>query len=337
MEIEPSPEVNVLYGANGAGKTSVLEALVVLSRGRSFRTTQAGELFGPEGKSFHIFAETQAAKGQKLRLGLQRTGKHWRARKDGQELSQLSQLTRALPLVLMEPNTHLLVSGPPETRRKYLDWGLFHVEHAFLDIFRRYSRILKQRNAALRFHQLDVIESIDGVFTELGSQLTQMRQAHSERVASHVSSLLSELSPDLHTVTVRYDPGWSGDSLKEALSQGMEADLHRGITGAGPHRADVVITLGEKLARSVLSRGEQKVLSSAFILSQAEILRSSGEDPVVLLDDLASEFDEGHFQSVVARARDMGGQIWITGTRTTDMPAKSALFHVEHGKVRKMV
>lgn len=337
VEIEPSPEINILYGPNGAGKTSVIEALVVLSRGRSFRTTQASELFGPTGKSFHIFAETHSTDGNMFRLGLQRTGKHWRARKDGQELSQLSHLTRVLPLVLMEPNTHLLVSGTPEFRRKYLDWSLFHVEQGFLDVYRRYSRALKQRNAALRSNQLDVVGSIDEVFAELGERLTQMRHNHSRKVALHVIRLLSELSPELQTVTLGYDPGWHGASLKTALSKGIEADVHRGVTGSGPHRADLVMTLEGKPARSVLSRGEQKILSSALVLSQAEILRSCGEDPVVLLDDLASEFDEMHLQSVVSKARETGGQVWITGTRKIDLPENSVLFHVEHGKVRRMV
>ena len=116
VDIEPSPTLNILFGANGAGKTSVLESLVVLSRGRSFRTNQANELIGPEGNSFRVFAESSNHARKTIRLGLERSGKHWRARKNGDDLSQLSQLTRDLPLVLMEPNSHLLVSGPPEVR-----------------------------------------------------------------------------------------------------------------------------------------------------------------------------------------------------------------------------
>ena len=146
VDIEPDPNLNILFGANGAGKTSVLESLVVLSRGRSFKTNQANELTGPEGDSFRVFAETVNHSNKITRMGLERSGKHWRARKNGKDLSQLSQLTRDLPVVMMEPNSHLLVSGPPETRRKYLDWGMFHVEQEFLGTWRRFSKILKQRN-----------------------------------------------------------------------------------------------------------------------------------------------------------------------------------------------
>ena len=114
-------------------------------------------------------------------MGLERSGKQWRARINGRELNQLSTLLRELPLVLMEPNSHLLVSGSPETRRRYLDWGMFHVEHEYLNTWKRFSKILKQRNAALRSGQASVLDSIDEVFIELGLRLGGFREKHSSR------------------------------------------------------------------------------------------------------------------------------------------------------------
>lgn len=337
MSIDPDPGLNVFYGGNGAGKTSILEALVVLSRGRSFRTNQASELFGSEGKNFTVFAETQSEEGKTLRLGLERSGRHWRARKDGAELKQLSQLTRVMPLVLMEPNSYLLVSGAPEVRRKYLDWGMFHVEQGFLGIYRKYSRILKQRNAALRLKKLDVIESIDDVFSGLGVQLTDARRTHAAALAARLGGLLAHLSPGLGGLAISYEQGWGGGTLKESLQAGLETDLKHGATGSGPHRADIAFVLDGAAARAVVSRGEQKLLAAALILSQAEILQAGGSDPIILLDDLASEFDKNHFQKVIGRTLEMGGQVWVTGTQTFEQPEAGALFHVERGKVQKMV
>ena len=156
VEIRPHPALNYFHGNNGAGKTSILESLVVLSRGRSVRTTQAAELVGPGSDTFRVFALAETGSGIEHRLGLERSGKRWRGRKDGADLSQLSQLTRCLPLVLMEPDSHLLVSGSPEVRRRYLDWGMFHVEPGFLDTWRNFSKSLKQRNAALRRNQVKI-------------------------------------------------------------------------------------------------------------------------------------------------------------------------------------
>lgn len=336
-EIEPHSELNFLHGANGAGKTSVIEAIVVLSRGRSFRTNQSGELVGPEQKIFRIYAETSGKESGDQRLGLERSGKHWRARKDGKELSQLSQLTRSLPLMLMEPNSHLLVSGTPEIRRKYIDWGMFHVEHQFLDAWRRYSKILKQRNAALRSRQADLLDSLDEVISESGTRLTGMRKGHFNEISGIIEKLMSSLSKELSGVEMEYDPGWKGESLKEALILGRERDLERGMTGLGPHRADITLKWQDTAARAILSRGEQKILSAALLISQAIILSGHGDKPVILLDDLASEFDEMHFEVVLEQALSCGGQVWVTGAREHKTNHRHKVFHVEHGQVREML
>lgn len=337
VDIEPHPRLNLLFGSNGAGKTSVLESIVVLSRGRTFRTNQIGELIGPEDRGFRVFAESVSDHGGCNRLGLERSRHGWRARKNGADLSQLSQLTRVLPLVLMEPNSHLLVSGPPEVRRKYLDWGMFHVERGFLESWRRFSKILKQRNAALRDHRPDVLDSLDEVFVELGVRLGRMRKGHAAAVSQKVRTLLQRLHADLGEISLEYKEGWSGESLFEALIAVRERDLSRGISGSGPHRADMEIMQGKHTARSVLSRGEQKMLSAALLFSQADIIAGLGEKPLILLDDLASEFDQDRYESVLDAAVELGGQVWVTGTRQTEGVGEHRVFHVERGKVREMV
>jgi DNA replication and repair protein RecF len=337
VEIEPHPDLNVFFGGNGAGKTSILESLVVLARGRSFRTTQAAELVGTHDKQFRVFAETVNQDQKTSRLGLERSGRHWRARKDGKDLAQISQLTRSLPLVLMEPNSHLVVSGPPDVRRKYLDWGMFHVEHEFLDTYRRFAKILKQRNAALRMQQKQVLESIDEVFCGLAQQLDKMRKTHCLAVSEQVKALLQELSPGLSGFDLKYSQGWTGLTIRDALVEQREADLLRGTTSVGPQRGDLSLSFNETPARNLLSRGEQKVLSAALLLSQATILAGKGETPVILLDDLASEFDDDHFENVLKIAFESGGQVWLTGIKALKRSSDSKVFHVEHGLVQEMV
>ncbi len=337
VSIEPHPRLNLLHGANGAGKTSVVEALVVLARGRSFRTTQASELIGPEAATFRVFAETENSGGAVHRLGLERSGRRWRGRKDGQELSQLSQLTRSLPLVLLEPDSHLLVSGAPEIRRRFLDWGMFHVEQQFLDTWRRFSKALKQRNAALRREQPAVLDSLDRVLAEQGSALSAYRRAHCDAVAAGIEAMLLELRAGLAEVSIEYQQGWTGDNYADALRRNRQRDIERGLTHAGPHRADLLLSCGNSVARAVLSRGEQKMLAAALLLTQAGLLGAGDEPPVMLLDDLASEFDRFHFENVLARALEGGSQVWVTGTREEQPSGASRVFHVEQGKVRAVV
>ena len=337
VDIEPNARLNYFEGANGAGKTSVLEALVVLSRGRSFRTTQAAELIGPVSETFRVFAVAEQDRGQSHRLGLERSGKRWRGRKDGADLSQLSQLTRSLPLILMEPDSHLLVSGPPEVRRRFVDWGMFHVEPGFLDTWRRFSKALKQRNAALRGSQRDVLDSLDEVVAGHGEQLGAYRRAHCASIASGLQPMLAELNSGLSGIAVDYHEGWSGGPYLETLRSSRTRDLDRGMTMSGPHRADLQLALDGAPARAILSRGEQKVLAAAMLLTQAELVRACGERPLLLLDDLASEFDHTHFDNVLRRALSMGGQVWVTGTRKAALAEPLALFHVEQGAVREVV
>jgi DNA replication and repair protein RecF len=337
VSLQPHRDLNIIIGDNGAGKTAIIESLVVLSRGRSFRTHQASELIGPEKGSFRVFAEAVRDDGKVHRLGLERSGTLWRARKDSKDLSQISKLTRSLPLILMEPNSHLLVSGAPEYRRKFLDWGVFHVEHGFLDTYRRFSRALKQRNAALRKKQNEMLDSLDSLICPLATQLDIQRKRHCQSVRKEFGGLLTILSPDLKEIEVEYMKGWGGGEYADALYESRERDLERGATILGPHRADMVLTQGKAQARTILSRGEQKIVSAALLLAQAGLLCSIGEHPVILLDDLASEFDPFHFNSVLGASMERGGQVWVTGTQMQPTTVEKKVFHVKHGTVQEVL
>lgn len=339
VELEAHPSINTLYGANGAGKTSVLESISMLSRGRSFRSNKIARIIGDKGSKVQVYAEIGEAVGDGAitRLGIERDNRTWTARRNGQDLKQLSELTKALAVVAMEPNSHTLISGSPEVRRRYLDWGVFHVEPQYLEAWRRYARALKQRNAALRAGNTQVLESLESVLITAGTAMTDMRALYVEALSEHMGALMPELSPGLGGVTVEYRRGWATDSLEEALKDQRQADLERGSTYAGPHRADLAIRVGGQMIRDSASRGEQKILATALVLAQARRLIETGQKPVLLLDDLASEFDQHHFSATLDAGKNLGVQVWISGVEKTDPESPHAMFHVEHGEVRKMV
>ena len=338
VDIAPHESLNYLYGDNGAGKTSLLESMVVLSRGRSFKTNLASELIGPRGSTFRVFAIAEDPEGQTCKLGLERSGKRWRGRLNGNDLSQLSQLTKELPMVMMEPDSHLLVSGAPEVRRKYLDWGMFHVKHSFLDTWRRFSRALKQRNAALRRSQENLLDSLDEVLSEEGEALGEMRKAHAAAISENIGSVLNELTTRIPRVDFTYNEGWNvTKSYSESLFEHRSRDLERGTTTTGPHRADLLFRCARLPARAVLSRGEQKLFAAALILTQARILAAAGEKPVILFDDLVSEFDQDHFQRVLSGALALDLQVWVTGTERVSLKQEHCMFHVEQGSIAKVV
>jgi len=336
-KIDLDPCLNCFIGDNGAGKTTVLEALAVLSKGRSFRAGQISSLIGPESKSFQIVASIENQVGVSHQMGMERGADRWSARHNGEDLTQLSELTQLLPHVLLEPGSHTLVSGPPDIRRKCLDWGVFHVEHGFLMLWRRYNRVLKQRNAALRQSNSQVVESLDPQFIELGENLHLARERHAGLLNELLQQKLPIFNQTLDGVTLSYRKGWAGDSLAEAAQLSAQRDYERGTTGPGPHKADLYLTLDASPAKERLSRGEQKAMTAAMIMAQAQLICDSGEKPILMLDDLSSELDELHLGKVLRAGLDLGVQIWLTGTQLA--PAISAcgsgytVFHVEHGAV----
>ena len=339
-KIDPVPGPNCFIGDNGAGKTSVLEALVVLSKGRSFRSGQVSSLIGKSTKAFQIVSTIDSQCGDTHILGMERGNDSWTARHNGEDVTQLSELTRLLPYVLLEPSSHTLVSGPPDGRRKFLDWGVFHVKHDFLPLWRRYNRVLKQRNAALRQSNTGVVESLEPQFTRLGEQLHAERALQSDRLGKLLQEMLPMFNQVLDGVVLNYRKGWAGESLCEAIRVSSQSDRERGLTGPGPHKADLRLSIDGSLAKERLSRGEQKAMTAAMIMAQARLICDSGERPLLLLDDLTSELDEEHLQNVLSAALQMDVQIWITGTKMIKAVeacgAEYAVFHVEHGSVSRV-
>ncbi len=336
-QIDLDPCLNCFTGDNGAGKTSILEALAVLSKGRSFRSGQITSLIGPENKHFQVVSTVESQSGETHRLGLERGAEYWNARHSGEDVTQISELTRLLPYVLLEPSSHTLVSGPPDGRRKYLDWGVFHVEHEYLKLWRRYNRVLKQRNAALRQSNMLVVESLDPQFTQLGEKLHLAREHHAGLLNEMLHQKLPVFNETLEGISLSYRKGWSGESLAEAISAANSRDLERGTTGPGPHKADLYLALDGVSAKERLSRGEQKAMTAAMIMAQAQLISESGENPVLMLDDLSSELDGAHLEKVLKAGLELGVQIWLTGTDLSIAmefcDSSYTMFHVEQGCV----
>lgn len=335
------PGFNLLLGDNGSGKTTVLEALHLLAHGRSFRGRVRDGLIRQGAPALQVYTEWEAPEGVRRRAGLQHAGQQWQARLDGADVRQLGQLCEALAVVTFEPGSHALVDGSSEVRRRYLDWGMFHVEHAFMPWWRRYARALKQRNVLLRqTSSPSALEAWEQELATSGEALTELRRQHVAHMQPLLDVLLPDLLPAAGTITLGLQPGWRAQdvSLADALLLSRERDLALGYTTQGPHRADLRLQLRDLPGREGLSRGQTKQLALCLLLAQAHLLaRLQGHWPVIQLDDLGAELDKAHQQRVLAVLQTTAAQVLITGTAIPAgmlQPAlPAAMFHVEHCQV----
>ncbi len=334
-ELELGPRFNLIHGANASGKTSLLEALAYLGRGKSFRGATTANLTRHGENEFVLFGEIEQGAGRKT-LGVRNGREGLEVRVGGEAAASAAALAEALPLQVIDPEVHNLIAGGPELRRRFLDWVAFHVEHDHLQIWRRFRRALKQRNAALRSRASEsTIRSWNTEFLKLAMDLDQSRRKvldlTMEALLAHGRLLLqSELG-------FEYRQGWPSDSeLAENLESGIERDRALGATQAGPHRADIKVGCDERQARKLVSRGQQKLLASAMILAATETAQAALQRPLLLLlDDPAAELDRDSVTRLMGAVSGLGCQVVATSLEPEALrfPEPPRVFHVEQGGV----
>lgn len=336
-----SPGGNFFFGPNGAGKTSVLEAVHFLSTGRSFRSGPSRALITHDHDYCRVVGQVSMGSGLLVPLGIerQRDGA-LAARVAGQAATSLSSLAERLPVVLLDTESLALVTGEPERRRRFLDGTVFHVEQSFLDVWRRYQRALKQRNAGLRHGTLDGDAAWRDELGSAGEWLTDTRREIVEALATQLREIISELSPGLEAPSLSLRQGWeAGKSLSEVLHQSFDSDVKQRFTQAGPHRADLRVLVSGRPAADVLSRGQLKVLVSALRLAQGRLVsREKAAQPVYLIDDLVAELDAGHASRVCEMLSGSGAQVLMTAVEPHQLldwwqGRDAKVFHVEQGRV----
>ncbi len=343
VQLRLFPGLNFLVGANGAGKTSVLEAVHLLSYGRSFRAGGRDALIRRGAEAARVFAELCDDSGIRTRLGIERSGQSWRGRVDDSDVAQLPELFRRCAVGCFEPGSHELISGTAELRRGLLDWGVFHVEPDFLQAWRRYQRALKQRNSLIRDQAPDDwFPPWEREMAEAAVVVDRMRQEYARVLAAAVQQTCSQLLQEFSGTRFELASGWRTDpppdteSALTRLAEERGRDRLRGFSRRGPHRADWSLAFDQIPRREHLSRGQEKLCALAMVLAQLECLQQlSGDWPILLLDDLGSELDAEHQARVLDWLQRRPLQVLISGV---ELPAAlgerpSSVFHVEQGRV----
>jgi DNA replication and repair protein RecF len=332
-ELQLASGQNLIWGGNGSGKTSLLESIFLLGRGRSFRTRNSERLIRHGQDRLVVFGRSHVTQA----LGVQVSrAEGTTARINGTTATSLTELTQVFPVQVIDPGVHKLVEEGGHRRRRWMDWAVFHVEHAFGDWWVRYTRALKQRNAALRTQPTQA-GIWDAELVRLGELIAEARRRFVEGLQPYWKEsvlALSGLEPELH-----YFKGWALDaSLAEALAASKVRDDARRITHPGPHRADVIVRMNGRPAREVLSRGQQKLVAVAMTLAQLNLLQEATQTtPTLLLDDPAAELDGVHLRRFIEQVRRLRSQLVLTSLQPESQlfGTPDRVFHVEQGRVHR--
>lgn len=336
VDLEFDPQRNYLFGRNGAGKTSVLEAIHLLGRGRSFRTRQTRRLIQHGSQGFSIYGEFGSATGRR-RLGVALDSSGFQVHLDGEPARGMSALATVLPVHVIEPTMHRLIEGGPSERRRFLDWGVFHVEPSYLDNWRRYRRILGQRNAALK--QGQDLSAWQEPLLKVANVVDHARKSYENDLNREFADFSESLLGS--AIEIDYRSGWAeGATLEDALQASEKKDRSFGLTHVGPHRADLRVSLGARGVREEISRGQQKLVAAALILAQIRVFaKAHGEGGVLLVDDPAAELDQAALQALLSALDGLPAQLILTGLSETSLaPKKDApVLYIEQGRVTAMV
>jgi len=311
-EVTLDPHFTLISGPNASGKTSLLEAIYVLGRGRSFRTRRLEHLIRHGSERFVVFGEVETA-NRRVPMGVEGSRSGMRAQIDGDKPPSLAELALLLPVQIIDPEVHHLIEEGPSRRRRFLDWGVFHVEQSFVGHWQRYQQVLKQRNAALKAHQPKSVASVwDSDLVRSGELLSAARSRYVSALQPSAEAIGRNLLG--MELALSYRAGWSKDqSMAEALQHSWNHDQESGATQVGPHRAELAIRLDGAAVKDRISRGQQKLLAAALLMAQIKLFpEGSSVQPTLLLDDPAAELDDEHLGGLIREVSAQAVQLVVT-------------------------
>lgn len=323
-----SPKMNVIVGENGVGKTNLIEAIYYLSLARSFRTQDDQDLIQKQKESAVIEARLIEGKiTRKIEIILQNSGK--RIFINDKPIARLSELSKAMNVILFEPKDVMLFRGLPKERRNYLDINLSKKSPPYLEYISQYEKILKERNEILKLENVDreLLKINTQMLIKMSGPIVSYRQKYVKDIDYILKKIVRALTGERAKVEIRYEPFVQYDAsfaenANKAFLRVEESDLRRKVTSIGIHREDFSISLNGHDIATYGSQGENRMVALALKLCPFFLIEDKDKRPLVILDDAMSELDSGHQERLINFLKKFA-QVFITATKLEVGDAKT--------------
>jgi len=342
--------VNVFFGKNGSGKTSILESLFYLGRAKSFRTNRKQEIINNDKADLVVSAQIdQKEADHRLGIQLDNNGGN-KLKLDGEVINKLSEASSLVPCQLITPESFDIFWSSPKARRSFIDFGLFHVEHEYQKSWLEFSKLLKQTNALLRLGNASQreVEYWYKTYIEAGNKIDSLREAFLQEHFSEAIRLLTEeiVDPEkaelIKGVQVKYRrKNISLDELDDTkFRQVLERDKRYKQVNYGPNRADITFVKDGVDISTMLSRGQAKMMFYLLEMAMVNIVsKVTNKNIAILIDDLPSEVDPETRSTMIEMLLKTKAQIFVTGIESkiamefNKYTDSVNVFHVEHGTI----
>lgn len=336
----------MLLGENGAGKTTVLEAVSLLCTSRSFVTKHDRGLIATGAEGFIVEGEFTSSTRSRKHIHVEYPGEQQKKKieVDYSSLESVSDLIGMFPLVALSPQHRPITSGGPAERRSFIDFVISQVHHSYLEDLMLYRRALRQRNSLLveaegRLSAIaGVIDAWDHSLAESGVRILRKRAEFIDLFVPYFQRSMLSVIGDREIVDMNYRGSMRMDpTAPDAVAQYAEelleqrpSDLRRGSSGVGPHRDDLAIMLNELDVRAQASQGQHKTVLISLKLAEYHYLDEHlDERPILLLDDVFSELDDERLTRVLEHASGLG-QTFITSANMNMLRAFEPARTIHH-------
>ena len=320
ITLAPEKNVNIIIGKNNDGKTTLLEGIYYCSTLKSFKQVSTTLLIKNHSKTLKILLKYSKS-GENTIISIQKNLTGGSINKINDKKASAKQLFIDLPVLALNFGSTNIVTTNSDERRSFLDWGVFHVEHNYIDIFKDYQKAVKQRNSLLKKKDKTNLDYWTDIVVERGNLMHSFRESYFNEFNKHfiglqesISSFMPDVYSDIRDMKLNFTKGWPNNkTLEIAMKESIDKDIIFKHTTCGPHRADISFKSSGVDLKHISSTSTQIITGLLMVLSQASMFHvKHNHNPIVLIDDLFFGIDDKNLKLVINLLVGSNAQFFIT-------------------------